>query len=231
MKKIMLAIVFAVVIFFVVISGIRARMNVIPVDERFFDVTVILDAGHGGKDGGASSDSGVIERDLVLLITREVESHLRLAGIEVILTRDEDNDLASPGAKRRKREDLNNRLEIINGVENAIAISIHANSTTNRRWSGAQTFYDPKSLENKQLAAAIMNSMRGNIEGLTREQKAISNIYILRHSNVPTTLVEVGFLSNSTEADLLADEDYQALIAYTIFEGILAYLENPDSEG
>ena len=230
MKKGLILAGVAVIIFFAVIPAIRGRMNVVPVDERFFDVTVILDAGHGGKDGGASSASGLVERDLVLAITREVEAHLRLAGVEVILTREGDADLASPDARKRKREDLNNRLAIINGTENAIAVSIHANAITNRRWSGAQTFYHPRSLENKQLATAIMNSMRANIEGLTREQRAISNLYILKHSNIPTALVEVGFLSNRAEAALLEDEDYQALIAYTIFEGILAYLENPDFE-
>ena len=141
------------------------------------------------------------------------------------MTRCDEHDLASEYATNRKREDLRRRVEILNSNENAIAVSIHANAISNARWSGAQTFYDPRSLENKELATHIMAAMRANIEGLTREQRPISNIYILRNSQIPTALVEVGFLSNPTEARLLACEEYQRLMAYAIFEGILSYIE------
>ncbi len=123
-------------------------------------VTVVLDAGHGGKDGGASSASGVIEKEIVLSITKKVEDYLKLHGINVILTRDGDYDLASEGAKKRKVEDLSKRVQIMNEQENGIVVSIHANAINNSSWSGAQTFYDPKKVENKQLATAIMMSMK-----------------------------------------------------------------------
>ena len=184
-----------------------------------------LYAGHGGKDGGASSKDGLIERDLVFNITQIIEESLRLQGFNVIMTRCDKQDLASEHASNRKREDLTRRVAIMNNSENAIAVSIHANAIGNTRWSGAQTFYDAKSLENKELATHIMDSMRANVEGLEREQRPISNIYILRNSQIPTALVEVGFLSNPEEARLLACEDYQRLIAYAIFEGILSYIE------
>lgn len=108
-------------------------------------VTVVLDAGHGGKDGGASSASGVIEKEIVLSITKKVEDYLKLHGINVILTRDGDYDLASEGAKKRKVEDLSKRVQIMNEQENGIVVSIHANAINNSSWSGAQTFYDQKS--------------------------------------------------------------------------------------
>ena len=227
MKKLAILITLSIVIF---LSFIPVIMGESRMPEPYHDTTIILDAGHGGKDGGATSASGVIERDIVLNITKMVEDQLRLQGFNVILTRNDDNDLASPNAKNRKREDLNKRVEILNSEENAIAISIHANAISNSRWNGAQTFYDPSALENKQLATSIMDSLRNNIDNLNREQKAISNIYVLRHSNIPTALVEVGFLSNSEEAKLLENEDYQHLIAYAIFEGILSYIEMSTTE-
>lgn len=196
---------------------------------RFQNVTVVLDAGHGGRDGGATSASGILEKDVVLAVTRKVETHLRLAGIDVVLTRDGDYDLAPEGAKKRKNPDLNKRAEIFNSQENAIAVSIHANATTNDSWTGAQTFYEPSSLENRQLATAIMSSLESNI-GQRREAKQISNILILRKSTVPTALVEIGFLSNPAEAQKLNQTKYQEEIAYAIFEGILYFLDNPDLE-
>ena len=204
---------------------IRATMNHRRPPEAIYSTTIILDAGHGGKDGGASSADGIHERDVVLLIAQIVEEQLRLQGFNVVMTRSDDADLASANARNRKKEDLARRVDIFNSTENAIAISIHANATSNPRWSGAQTFYDPKRLENKELATHIMTAMRANITGLEREQRPISNIYVLRNSTIPTALVEVGFLSNPTEAKQLACPDYQRLMAYAIFEGILSYIE------
>ena len=93
---------------------------------------------------------------------------------------------------------------------------------------GAQTFYDPKKLENKKLATAIMNSMKTNLSSTTREPKSISSLFILKNSEVPSTLVEIGFLSNPEEAEKLNNEQYQQEVAYAIYEGILYYLDNPD---
>ncbi|MCL1990242.1 MAG: N-acetylmuramoyl-L-alanine amidase [Defluviitaleaceae bacterium] len=225
MKKLLLAIILFLTVILITLPLIRANMARIRPSEVYYDITIILDAGHGGKDGGASSKEGLIERDLVLSITQMVEENLRLQGFNVIMTRSDNQDLASEYASNRKREDLANRVKILNSNENAIAVSIHANATTHTRWHGAQVFYDAKSLENKEFATHIMTAMRNNIKGLTREQRPISNIYILRHSQIPTALVEVGFLSHPEEARLLSDEAYQQLIAYAIFEGILSYIE------
>ena len=159
-------------------------------------LTIILDAGHGGKDGGALSASGIVEKEIVLSVTKKVEDYLKLQGFNVILTRDGDYDLAATDAKKRKQQDLNKRVQIMNENSNAIAISIHANAITNSKWTGAQTFYDPKKVENKKLATAIMMSMKSNLEGTTtREPKSISSLFILKNSNIPTALVEIGFLS------------------------------------
>ena len=188
------------------------------------EIVVILDAGHGGKDGGASSESGIQERDLVFAITKKVESYLRGQGIKVKLTREDEADLASEEARNRKAEDLKNRIDLINETEQAILVSIHANATTNNSWSGAQTFYDPKKDENEQLAICIMNSFQKNLE-MTRSPQATSQLYLLKHSEVPATLVEIGFLSNAEEAAKLGDEAYQEQVAYAIYEGVSAYID------
>lgn len=226
MKKILIITFTTLAFSLFTIPLIRANFSWVRSPEVLYSTTIILDAGHGGKDGGASSLDGLMESELVFNITKMIEEHLRLQGFNVILTRSNDHDLASEFATNRKREDLSRRIEIINSIKDAIAISIHANAINSTRWSGAQTFYDPKSLENKELATHIMTAMRSNIDGLTREARPISNIYVLRNSQIPTTLVEIGFLSNPTEARLLADVDYQQLMAYAIFEGILSYVES-----
>lgn len=228
MKKMIIGVTLSLVAILISIPLIRANTNWTRHTEMYYDIIIILDAGHGGKDGGASSREGLVERDLVFNITSMIEEQLRLQGFNVIMTRVDENDLASPHATNRKREDLSQRVEILNTTENAIAVSIHANAISDVRWNGAQVFYDASSLENKELATHIMDSMRANIDGLEREQRPISNIYILRNSEIPTALVEVGFLSNIEEARLLSDEDYQQLIAYAVFEGILAYVESTE---
>ncbi|WP_235068876.1 N-acetylmuramoyl-L-alanine amidase CwlD [Turicibacter sp. TJ11] len=229
MKKITVSILLLVAVFFsfipVIIGKYQENLN-----ENNHSVTIVLDAGHGGKDGGASSASGIVEKEVVLSVTKKVENYLRMQGINVILTRDGDYDLAAKDAKPRKTEDLSKRVQIMNSQENGLVVSIHANAIGNSSWSGAQTFYDPKSLENKQLATAIMNSMKNNLETTTREAKAISSLFILKNSTVPTTLVEIGFLSNPAEAEKLNTESYQDQIAYAIYEGILYYLDHPDME-
>jgi len=229
MKRFMVLVVFVGLVVLSYIPIHNASNEARLAGGRFQNLTVVLDAGHGGRDGGAKSASGILEKDVVLAVTQKVETHLRLAGIEVVLTRDGDYDLAPDGAKKRKNPDLNRRAEIFNSQENAIAVSIHANATTNDDWSGAQTFYDPVLLENKQLASAIMSSLESNI-GQRREAKPISNILILRKSTVPTALVEIGFLSNPAEAQKLAQARYQEEIAYAIFEGILYFLDNVEVE-
>lgn len=228
MKKLIVLAVFVLVLFLSFIPVIMGKNRNDDVADTS-GITVILDAGHGGKDGGASSASGIIEKGIVLSVTKKVEDYLKLQGINVILTRDGDYDLAEPEAKKRKQQDLNKRVQIMNENETAIAVSIHANAIGNSTWKGAQTFYDPKKIENKKLATAIMNSMKENLEGTTtREAKSISSLFILKNSNVPSTLVEIGFLSNPDEADLLNSEAYQNQIAYAIYEGILYYIDNPD---
>jgi len=222
-KLIMVILVFSFLFFsFSVIEATFRRMRSTAI---YHPTTIILDAGHGGFDGGAVGGNGLIERDLVFNITQMTAENLRLQGFNVILTRTDAKDLASANATNRKKEDLAKRVELINQQTSAIAISIHANAIENERWRGAQTFYHPKSLENKQLASHLMSAMQANLPNNTRDARTLSHLYILKHAQIPTALVEVGFLSNRAEAALLSEDHYQELVAYAIFEGILAYFE------
>lgn len=188
---------------------------------------IALDAGHGGADGGAvSKDGGEIEKDLNLAIVLYLRDYLQQAGAITLLTREGDYDLASPGTKgysKRKTEDLKERVERLGANKVDLTISIHMNSIPSPRWTGAQTFFFPSNPENERLAAVIQTEIRESLGNTDRIAKKAETIYLLKQLTMPTALVEVGFLSNPDEANLLADAQYQRKIATAIYRGILRY--------
>jgi len=189
---------------------------------------ILLDAGHGGPDGGAGTGK-TLEKDIALDITKKVRDYLQEQGALVIMTRDKDEDLADPdtrGYSRRKVEDLKKRLKMINTTDNDLFVSIHLNAIPSSRWSGAQTFYAPQHKENARAAKFIQEELRRNLENTTRKAKPISQVYILKHAKKPGVLVEVGFLSNPTEKELLKTDSYQEKVAASINNGILRYFTN-----
>ncbi len=187
---------------------------------------IALDAGHGGADGGAVSRDGVIEKDLNLAIVLYLRDYLQQAGAVVQLTREGDYDLALPetkGYSKRKTEDLLQRADRVRKQQADLAISIHMNSIPSPRWSGAQTFYSTKNEEGKRLAAVIQAELRNMLGNTQRIAKKADTIYLLKTLDMPTALVEVGFLSHPEEANLLADEEYQRKVAASIYRGVLRY--------
>lgn len=194
---------------------------------------IALDAGHGGADGGAVSRDGVIEKDLNLAIVLYLRDYLQQAGALVLLTREGDYDLALPetkGYSRRKTEDLLQRADRMRKQQADLAISIHMNSIPSPRWSGAQTFYSAKNYEGKRLAAVIQSELREMLGNTQRIAKKADTIYLLKTLEMPTALVEVGFLSHPEEANLLADEEYQRKVAASIYRGILKYTSGESDE-
>lgn len=190
--------------------------------------TIILDAGHGGEDGGTVSKSGLQEKDINLEITKELKHLLSFSGFKVIMTREDDRSIHDPSAdtvRERKVSDLHNRLHIIQSVENCLFISIHQNQFSDSRYSGAQMFFSPNNPESKILAEYLKNSVVELLQpDNTREIKAAnSSIYLLWNTQKPSVLVECGFLSNPQESELLAQEEYQQKMAFTIYCGILDY--------
>jgi N-acetylmuramoyl-L-alanine amidase len=189
---------------------------------------ILLDAGHGGPDGGAGTGK-TLEKDIALEISLKVRDYLQEQGALVIMTRETDKDLADPdtrGYSRRKVEDLKKRLKMINSSDNDLFVSIHLNAIPSARWSGAQTFYAPHHKENARAAKFIQEELRKNLENTTRKAKPINNVFILKHAKKPGILVEVGFLSNPTEKELLKTEPYQKKVAASINNGIMRYFTN-----
>ncbi|WP_281884108.1 N-acetylmuramoyl-L-alanine amidase CwlD [Paenibacillus sp. YYML68] len=188
---------------------------------------IALDPGHGGPDGGASSKEGLVEKDVNLAISLHLRDYLQQAGALVVMTRENDRDLADPSTKgysKRKTEDLLNRADFISDQRADMFVSIHLNSIPSAKWTGAQTFYYPNHAGNETLAALIQDEIKRNLQNTDREAKqADKNIYLLKTLQIPSALVEVGFLSNPEEARMLGDTTYQKKVAAAVYQGILRY--------
>lgn len=189
--------------------------------------TIVIDPGHGGPDGGARGKDGTEEKGISLDVSEQLRDYLQQAGALVYLTREEDKDLAAEdtkGLSRRKAEDIRKRLQFIHEKEADFFVTIHLNAIPSSRWHGAQTFYYPKFDESEHLAKMVQAEIIRNLENTERSALAIDGIYLLKHAEVPGTLVEIGFLSNEQEREQLKKEDYQRQMAGSIYEGILRYV-------
>ncbi|OKO94140.1 Germination-specific N-acetylmuramoyl-L-alanine amidase [Geobacillus proteiniphilus] len=189
---------------------------------------IVLDPGHGGPDGGAVGGE-VVEKDIALNVAKKLRDYLQQQGALVLMTRETDRDLASPstrGYSRRKTEDLLERTAFVNRSNADLFISIHLNAIPSPRWRGAQTFYYGSFIENERLARFIQAELRRNLENTHRLAKMIDTVYLLKHAKIPGALVEVGFLSNPDERELLASDGYQTKLAASIYKGVLRYFSN-----
>ncbi len=195
--------------------------------------TVIIDAGHGGEDGGAVGINGVFEKDLNLEISNDLCDLLRSTGINVIMTRNDDSLLYDRNVDfhgKKKVLDLAARLEIANNVENAIFVSIHMNSFPEQKYSGLQVYYSKNTDNSKSLAEKIQTSVKEHIQpNNTRVCKSSENIYLLDKAKNTSVLVECGFLSNHDECSLLSTDEYRKELAIAIFNGIYEYIIEVDS--
>jgi N-acetylmuramoyl-L-alanine amidase len=193
-------------------------------------VTVIIDAGHGGRDGGASTEDGVLEKHLNLAVAKKVQALLSLADVNVVMTRESDIMLASDDSEHKKRDDLNARLHMADAYENCIFVSIHMNKFPVAKYSGLQVYYSKNHAQSALLAEAVQGGAAAFLrEGNSRTTKAADDsIYILHNIKVPAVLVECGFLSNPEEAELLQTEEYQNKLALVISAAILEHLESAE---
>lgn len=189
---------------------------------------VVLDAGHGGEDGGAVSKSGIAEKDLNLAVTLLLRDLLVANGISVILTRETDTLLYDKTADyegRKKALDLEARRKIAEQTPNCVFVSIHMNTYPIDNCTGLQVWYSPNNPLSQELAVNIQSTTKAILQpNNDRRIKASgSSIYLLYHLTVPAVLVECGFLSTPHEAELLATPEYQKKLAFTIFCGIMGY--------
>src|SRR5699024_8635718 len=188
--------------------------------------TIVIDPGHGGPDGGAVGKDETSEKDIALSVSKKLPQYIQRSGALVYLTREKDEDLAdrdTKGLSNRKSEDIRNRLKFIQDRKADFFVTIHLNAIPSSRWSGAQPFYNPDRDENRHLAKMIQAEITRNLENTNRSALAINNIYLLKHARVPGALIEIGFLSNERELELLKQEEYQRQMAGSIYEGMLRY--------
>ncbi len=192
------------------------------------EYTVVLDAGHGGRDEGVTGvESKVTEKKLNLVITFYVKEYLEKAGVDVVLTREDDNGLYGDVKSNFKRADMKKRKEIINQNKPEAIVSIHTNKfPADSKRRGAQAFFEQMSANSKELATSLQDSLNMlNNEYANRSFPPLSGeYYILKCSRYPSAIVECGFLSNPEEDKLLQTEAYRKKLAYQIASGILAYL-------
>ena len=180
---------------------------------------------HGGADPGKVSASGIKEKDINLAITLKCKSVLEQNGIKVILTRSEDQSLEDGSSSNKKSSDLKKRKALIRESKINCAVSIHQNSFPDSSSCGAQVFYHPNYPESKRLAGLIQAQMH-SLTGIEnhRKIKANTDYYLLRDNDTPTVIAEVCFLSNPSEAAMIAEETIQEKAAFQIAMGIMQFL-------
>lgn len=205
-------------------AGDKVRTYVSVQQENVRRNLVILDPGHGGKDPGKVGADEELEKDINLAISLKVREKLEEDGMEVVMTREKDVMLSDGDADNKKLEDLNSRIDIINEQQPAIAVSIHQNSYSDPAVRGAQVFYFTHSDKGKQAAEALQKELLEFDRENTRDIKANDTYYLLKKTEVPTVIVECGFLSCPGEAELLTDEAYQEELAGAIAKGIESWV-------
>lgn len=201
--------------------------NKLEVGANVYKNRIVIDAGHGLPDGGASVND-IIESDLNLSIAKKLEEELNENGYEVTMTRSDENNVADKDKQdsisQTKQSDLINRVAIINDSDADFCISIHMNKYSEAKYWGWQTFYSENSNDGKNLATEIQNGISNRIDKKnTRQALKISNIKIVDKTTIPVVIVECGFISNPEEAKLLQNDEYQEELVHGICDGIEAY--------
>lgn len=204
-----------------------AEASSMPITQK----TVIVDAGHGGDDGGAIGIDGTVEKDINLDIALKLEKILKFYGFNVIMTRTQDVMTCDDGLdslRKRKISDIHNRFELMRKNPDAIFISVHQNKFEDSSQHGTQVFYSGNDERSKELAEAIQTSVTLTLQRKNDRvvKKSGSGIYLLYHAKIPAVLVECGFISNSDEVKKLKDESYRMKLAILIADGLIKYLSN-----
>ena len=211
-----------------VIWGSRAITVIsqnMPVERQH---CIIIDAGHGGEDGGATSCTGKLESSFNLEISLRLNDLLHLLGYDTAMTRTSDVSIYTKGETiaQKKVSDLKERVRIANETENALLLSIHQNTYPESRYSGAQVFY-ANTAGSQQLAKELQSSFTTTVnQGSNRKSKKSDGIYLMEHISCTGILVECGFLSNPEEEARLRSMEYQKKICCVIASSVSTYLSN-----
>ena len=220
----------AVVISALLIFGIDIiYSNAKSESEKSTLPTIIIDAGHGGEDGGAQSSSGILEKNINLSISMKLKALFQALGFETVTIREADCLIYDGGCtvmREKKVSDIRNRMSIMEKFPNSIFLSIHQNHFSQSKYYGAQVFFSKNDPESEKIAECIQNSIASKLqnENTRKIKPSGTEIYLLYHAKTPAVMVECGFLSNPGEAQLLNDEKYQKKMAVAIVDGVLKYL-------
>ena len=219
-KKTIVAVLCVCLILASVISVVAIETSSMPKPEY----TIVIDAGHGGRDGGAIGSSGVTESELNLKYAKELKSLCEDFGIGVVMTRSDMNGLYDESAPNKKKSEMERRKNIINTSNADLMISIHMNSFPLPSSSGAYVFYANGSDEGYSLAKSVQTSLCQSFDN-AREYVSVGDYFVLNYSSIPSVLVECGFLSNPQEEINLKSDDYCQKFCYSLLVGILSYFE------
>ena len=198
-----------------------ARATSLPKPNR----TIVIDAGHGGRDGGTVGKiTGVSESKLNLDYALELKSLCQQFGFEVVLTRSSMDGLYDESASNKKKSEMEKRRQIINNSGADLMISLHMNSFPLSSASGAQVFYAKGSSLGFELAKSVQTSLSQSFES-ARDYVSVGDYFVLNYSTVPAALVECGFLSNPEEEKLLQTKQYRQEFCYSVLYGIISYFD------
>lgn len=217
-KKDKLILIIYVVLIFSGITMTHFRESITTMGTPIGKKTIVIDAGHGDWDPGKVSDNGILEKDINLEISKNLQLYLEQSGGFVLNTRIDDTALAE-----QKREDLAERKNIANDSDVDILVSIHQNSFPDSNVSGAQVFYYDGSEQSEKLANCIQTRLKEIDNSNNRIEKSSTSYYILKETTIPAVIIECGFLSNPNEVYLLSNKEYQNKISWAIYLGILDY--------
>ena len=217
----------ALAVIMIIIISVVCFSTFITSSAFKLDITVVIDAGHGGYDSGASGyKTGIKESDLNLYVSQHLQKFFTDAGIKVVMTRENLDGVYDNSKTWHKRRDLNKRKEIINGAKPDLVISIHMNTYNSQRSRrGAQVFCYKRGTESELAANKVQKALNKKINP-NSVPVLTGDYFILRCSEYTSILVECGFLSNPEDERLLSTEEHRQNIAYQIFCGAIDYLAN-----
>lgn len=219
----------ALIVFIGIAKGSSDMVSVItqnmPVERKH---RIIIDAGHGGIDGGATSCTGVLESTLNLEIALRLNDLMHFLGYETVMIRTSDTSIYTDGSTiaAQKVSDLKERVRIVNETEGAVLISIHQNIFSDSRYGGAQVFYADEQ-DSKNLATKLQSTLIETVNpGSKRVSKRAKGVYLMEHINVCGVLIECGFLSNPEEEAKLRDDNYQKKLCCVIGTTLSSFLDS-----
>ncbi len=222
-------------IFALSLPNLIHTINTNSIISQSTNITVIIDAGHGGEDGGATGDDGTLEKDLNLDIAFKLKDMLQANGVHVIMTRTQDillYDRSEDYNGKKKVMDLKARLEIAKQNPDALFISIHMNAFPQKKYDGLQVYFPLGDTKSEALATVIQNNIKSTLQpqNLRRPKGAGSNIYLLNKNPNTSVLVECGFLSNDEECALLNTPSYRQQMALILCESIIKYISDTNTK-